>query len=522
MSAAASVLTIAASAVIGAQLRGRGSEASALAASTTLAPVGTAADWTDAATLLARIDAPFHCATVLPDRHTVRFVWGAPRRAEDLDTRTGRRVPAPLPSETFAEGCPELSPDGRRILYPGHTPEGRAAAFVSGHADGRDAVPVVSINEPTQSSEPTWLPDGDSFTFDVDTRHMGVYSLRSARASVLPEPTSAPHVSASRYVAGRHLFISAWLDSTTTEVSGYAYPALNEEVRFHLTEYLADWRADDAGIAYFSTLTFVPPANVFAVDLKTGLSRRLGFVRDQFVARLGVVEGGLFVAAYTLKTRISVKDASGGRVEVPRPGIVFDAVRCGDDLLVAEQKAGGSVVERLDRRGHVLAELTRGPHDKYVSCAPDGKVWFYSNFGRDPGLWRCAGVECRRIVTAPIWFSEVSPDGSRVAYATVGARGPAVRWLPTDGGASHDVSDSETICGPHWSSPRTLWLSRRWSGQLVWREIDVDTGRETGRTSAGSTDCTDGWADPTTPDMDVRVAAETRTELRVVPSAYLR
>ena len=273
LAAAVSVATLAAATIVattaGGLFRGQGGERAAHAATVTLVPSGSPTDWTDVSRVLARLEGRFHCATVLPDRRTVRFVWGAPRRAEDVDSRTGARAPSPLVAAAYAEGCPELSPDGHRLLYPGHTPEGRAAAFVSAFSDGRDAVPVVSINEPTHASEPTWLPDGSGFSFDIDTRHMGVYSLASARAAVLPEPTSEPHVSANRHVTGKHLFISAWLDSTTTEVSGYGYPALTEELRFHLPEYLADWRADDAGgVGYFATLTYAAPAQVFAVDLQ--------------------------------------------------------------------------------------------------------------------------------------------------------------------------------------------------------------------------------------------------------------
>jgi hypothetical protein len=521
VAAAASVATLAAAMAAGGLMRGRGVEPAAHAATIALVPAGTPTDWTDASRLLARIDRRFHCVTVLPDRRTVRFVWGTPRQAEDVDSMTGARVPSSLVAPAYAEGCPELSPDGHRLLYPGHTAEGRAAAFVSAFADGHDAVPVVSINEPTHASEPTWLPDGTGFSFDIDTRHMGVYSLASARAAVLPEPTSEPHVSANRHVTSKHLFISAWLDSTTTEVSGYGYPALTEELRFHLPEYLADWRADDAGSGYFATLTYSAPAHVFVVDLKTKVARRLGFIRDQFVERLDVLDGGLLIAGYTLSTRVTFKDPRRGVVELPHAGVVFDAARCGRDFLLTEQRGNGFLVERVDREGRVLANLTSGPSEWYVACAPDGRVWFYSSVGRDPGLWRCDGSGCRQVVAGQTFFVSVSPDAKRVAYLVVDTRGPRVRWLPLDGGPGRDVAETETVCGARWSSAETLWVSRRLHGRLQWIEMNADTGEATGRTSAGTSDCSDGWADPETPDADVQVLAEKRTELRVVPAGYL-
>ena len=51
--------------------------------------------------------------------------------------------------------------------------------------------------------------------------------------------------------------------------------------------------------------------------------------------------------------------------------------------------------------------------------------------------------------------------------------------------------------------------------------MNVDTGEKTGRTSAGTSDYSYGWADPETPEADVQVVAEKRTELRVVPADVL-
>jgi hypothetical protein len=261
---------------------------------------------------------------------------------------------------------------------------------------------------------------------------------------------------------------------------------------------------------------------VFAVDLKTKETRRLGFIRDRFVERLDIVEGGLLVAGYTLSTRLTYRDDAGEIVEIPHRRTLYDGVRCGPDFLVTEEKGDGFVVERVDRQGRVLAELTRGPSDHYVGCAPDGRTWFYSSEGRDPGLWRCQAAGCRRVVAGQTFFVSVSPDGARVAYFTVDARGPRVRWLPIEGGPSRDIAETETICGARWSSPETVWLSRRLHGALTWMEVNADTGAATGRSAPGASDCTDGWADPATPGDGVRVVAEKRTELRIVPTLYLR
>jgi hypothetical protein len=119
------------------------------------------------------------------------------------------------------------------------------------------------------------------------------------------------------------------------------------------------------------------------------------------------------------------------------------------------------------------------------------------------------------------WGSAVSPDGERVAFATVTARGPAVRWVATGGGEAHDLADTETICGPAWSSPQTLWIARRRGNHVVWTEVDADSARPTGRTRPGSSDCTDARNDPETPDAPVRVRVERHSQIRLVSDTAL-
>jgi len=43
-------------------------------------------------------------------------VWGTPMRAEDLDTVSHARRPSPVVPAAYAEGCPDISPDGKRLL----------------------------------------------------------------------------------------------------------------------------------------------------------------------------------------------------------------------------------------------------------------------------------------------------------------------------------------------------------------------------------------------------------------------
>jgi hypothetical protein len=120
---------------------------------------GEPEDWTEKARVIAEVPGRILCMRVLSDARTARFVWGEPHSAEDLDIRTGHRSPSSLEPATYAEGCPDISPDGQRLVYQGHTPDGRPAAFVSTNPHGRAARAEAQTAEPTMSSEPTWLPD---------------------------------------------------------------------------------------------------------------------------------------------------------------------------------------------------------------------------------------------------------------------------------------------------------------------------------------------------------------------------
>ena len=442
-----------------------------IAPSVTIVPSGRASDWSAASRVLAEVDGGPHCLTVLPDRRTVRFVWGHPRRAEEVDTATGLRSPSPLLPVTYAEGCPDVSPDGRRILYPGHTVQGRAFAFVSERTDGGDAVPIVATAEPSQASEPTWLSDGQSFSYDIDNRHMGIYSLITNRSSVLPEPTTAPHVSANRYVSDGQIFVSAWLDASTTEISGFESPSLRERWRFHLSDLLVDWRPANDNVIYYTTTNYQAPSTVFALDLARKRASRVGFIPEQLIDRLAITRDGLVLVSARVRSRIVARWADGTETALSRDGLVFGGDRCGGDLLLAEKSGQGIGITRLDRRGTLLSRMTEGPADLQVSCAPDGRVWFYSSFAGPLGLWRCEQADCRRVVTEATWGSAVSPDGRRVAFVTVGARGPGIHWMASAGGDIHDVAETETILRPELVfAPDALDLA------TAWERDDLDRG----------------------------------------------
>ena len=185
-----------------------------------IVPTGEPADWTEKSVVLAEVPERIYCTSLLPDKKTIRFVWGDPRRAEDVDTVTRRRVPSPLVPEAYAEGCPDVSPDGKRMVFTGHTPDKRPFAFVSERADGSQAVPVVQIAEPTMTSDPTWMADSQSFSYEADMKHMAAFLLATNRAIVLPQATAKDFFSTYHHVVRDQVFILATHDDLQGEVLG--------------------------------------------------------------------------------------------------------------------------------------------------------------------------------------------------------------------------------------------------------------------------------------------------------------
>ena len=127
--------------------RSRASVASASARVPRLVNTGQPADWTKVAKAVASVAGHVHCFS-LADANTVRLIWGSPRRAEDIRADSGARRPAPLVREAYSVGCPDLSPDGRELLFTANTAAGAAEIRHSNNPNGNDAKQVTPGADP--------------------------------------------------------------------------------------------------------------------------------------------------------------------------------------------------------------------------------------------------------------------------------------------------------------------------------------------------------------------------------------
>jgi hypothetical protein len=224
-----------------------------------------------------------------------------------------------------------------------------------------------------------------------------------------------------------------------------------------------------------------------------------------------------------LTSDLVMRKPNGSTVHVTNGAHVWDANHCGPHLIVSNEVAPERVaIERWDTNGKRIERLSEGPTDWGGACSADGSVWYYIPHTPHPGIRRCDRRGCREIWSGFAIGLSTSPDGKRLAFLTMDARGSVVRWIGADGGETHEVADSETTCVAGWASDQTLWVSHRREGKLIWTEVDADSGRETGKTVPGTRDCSDARPDPASPvSPDLRIVYDQTSQIRLLPKELL-
>ena len=449
---------------------------------------GEAADWSRRSVVLGEVPDRIPCVLPLPDHRSVRFVWGRPARAEDIDTSTGRRSPSPVVPAAYAEGCPDLSPDGQRLLYLGHVADGRAFAFVADNPEGRDAVPTVATAEPTYRSEPRWRPDGKAFFYEADVSHTGLYSLVAKRSTIIPlwEGTERSGALAPlRWMASDRLF-AVLGHKTATEIIGVNLTSLEPEVHLQLSGMVIDLQTASTDRYWAVSGSVSQNDSIFGVDLRARRARRLGTIPGEMLRGIVPVENGLFFWSRR-DTDFMVLREGGVERSVKVGSVLLGTVaRCGARLLTSESDGRSARIAERKETGELVRYLTEGPLDRSVSCGPTGR-WYYVRFV-DPAyeLIQCDGSHCAPLTRRHVVKAQVSPDGTKIALVLMEPTGPAAAWIDIETPEQvHMVGQIETICSPVWSSVATVWFSRRRGEVVEWIETDLSSGRTTGSPAPG-------------------------------------
>lgn len=448
-------------------------------------PAGAGADWSKDSKVVAEIPGHVHCFSVL-DGRTARLIWGSPRKAEDVDISSGRRRSAQLAPETYLVGCPQLSPDGKQLLFVGHTQSGAPEIRLSESPDGRGATAVTS------GEEPLWLGPEDAFAYNVDGAHVAIWSLTTMRSTLLPEPAFGDHrVIIEKTVSRRGDAIALLLGSDRSEygVAVYDGQAFERQKVFatpfaHRIQFGLSSEVILASAQRSKSLS-----TLVGLGWRSGQGSSLGHYPDFDIVRAAVWPGGKgsdgdgLLLARHVSSDVWSYDGKG-RHRLTSDGNNYSAALSAQgDLLLSKWGDDGNVNIWLRGKDDAFAkEVTHGNRDVGPSFSEDGRSWAYADYAQK-SIMVCstASQQCRvlhRDELLPYW-PRFSPNGEFLAYLTeVGASKLVV--VSTRDGQVRASWDAYYECPPIWSSPTTLWSFQVASGHYAWFERDAMSGTKTG------------------------------------------
>jgi hypothetical protein len=476
----------------------------------TVDPSGMPADWGRTATRLATFAGQFECLALLNET-TARVVWGQPRRAEDIDLETGARRASPIVAETYAAGCPQMSPLGQGILYMGVSTTGAKEIRLSRRADGREAQPI------TAGEDPVWMKTGDDFLYNLDASHVAVFALPTMSHTLLQDPGLGGHQTVFDKAASFKSDAVAVLNITnrsTWALTVYDGEALEHHrtVEVPSARSIAFDRRDEVLLtdnrsAAFSTAT--------SLSWRTMKSRHLGRLPGlEIVNVTGLGDGYLVVARRRSKDVWVFRDGQQRRLTFD--GDNYAVARAGSGtLLLTKRSPDGSFSIWLRNANGALSRLTKGPNDNAPAASPDGHTWAYADHERG-AVVVCASTAastCRTLRTEdllPIWL-RFSPDGKRLAYVTQ-AKSPQLVVVSVGDGSARRVASAHRECPPLWATDGTIWNLEATEGRNVWTERNVDTGGKTGQRLDVRTSLADGDCRPADGRYDSAVFREPRID----------
>jgi hypothetical protein len=371
------------------------------------------------------------------------------------------------------------------------------------------------------SSDPTWI-DNDSFSYELDSTHIGAYSTITKRGFALPEPTRRSYVATLRHVVRGQVLVTAAVAPAETEIVGFGWPTLAEQVRFRLPSNVLDVETRDRRKYVCATAGYRPSPPIIVFDRASGGAIWGGFVRDQLIRYPRFLDPGLSFVSIAFANVVKVRNRDGEWINIPSDGEILEAARCGDEVVVTRTTEAGFAIKRISPESGQGRRIALG-FAVHPTCSADGRRLYYIGGMTGQSLHRCDADECRPILEGhSLYGVAVSPSGERLALVVTGRRGPWVQWMRAEGGDLHDISETETACTPAWASERAVWISRRQGRSFAWVETDADSGRPTGRIMPGSRECSDGAQDPDSPaNQDVRLVVGRRSQIRLLPKELL-
>jgi serine/threonine protein kinase len=474
---------------------------------------GAPLDLAKHSSLLFRTDrVPIQCGQMLPGGTTLRLFLTNPAEAIDVDVSSGRVVPSNLVPEAFASGCPQVSPDGRRLLYERQRPEGRPYVMLSDSPDGREAKMI------TEGDGPFWLASADAFLYAVDANRSAVFWIGHGPV-LFPDAGEGPRriLSHAANQAGDQIAtVFGGRLPVTLEIHGYPQTALLRRLELPIGPY--PW------------IEFDPVRGQWQISLtENGRVLRCEIREDGSIARLLQLDGFFVASSYRAaaglvaiatrgsKTATLVRKADGRTREYPDMPADFGPDGQAAFSMFLPDDRSVIAAQRFDEPRPRI--LTSGPHDRHPALNPDGKTFLYCA-GQNVNICSLDALgpaECHVLHSDPLgpWFARLSPNGRRLAYNVLDASGWRLRIQPMDRQPMRDLS----IRGPgaiRWLSDTSLWNCSKSAGG--WLEVDALAGRFTGRTlpSPDVNECVPPSGMAELADFEVRRSVNVTTEVRLV------
>jgi serine/threonine protein kinase len=450
-----------------------------------LIATGTPIDWSTSAKTISEVPGRVYCFSLADDR-TARLVWGTPRRSEEVDIISGARRPSPIAKDTYETGCPQLSPGGKRLLFSGRTQGGASEIRLSDFADGHSPSVITS------GDEPVWLTD-DSFLYNVDGGHVGVFSVPTMSLTLLADPAvGKQRVIVEKSASRAGDVIALLVGSETSELAVVIYEGRNFEKQSTFAIPAArriQFSEDDPGQLFLYYQASKSISTLAELDWRRGVVRNVGRysgfdILQPELARSPDVQAQRLVLLVR-RTSSDVWRYDGQRRErLTSSGDVYSAARSSrGELLLSKWAESGDVAIWRQALDGTLKQVTFGSRDVGPRFSDDDQTWAYADYARK-SIMICADLSGRCRVLRQDEFLPTSPTfspgGERLAYLTeVGASKLVI--ISTKDGTVQGSWDAHNECPPVWSSATTIWSLEAASGRYYWCEHDALTSAKTGK-----------------------------------------
>jgi hypothetical protein len=419
-------------------------------------------------------------------------IWGEPRRAEEIDLKTGHRGPWKIAKAAYEYGCPQISPDGHSLLFEKKV-DGIQEIFLS---ETRD---VTGGKQLIRGAAPTWLPNGQEFVFVLDTRHAAMFSVSTRQMVVVGDVGNEYAIDDLAVDAlGKSLAILYSSTSLGSVLIVYGLPDLRVLSQSQVPRWARNLTFDDVGNIRFTIVTREGSRQLVSTKSDTKDLTRIAFVPSSDIRETLTVGHTQLAIARTVHFDLQSIDETGAITALTSDGrSVHGSFSSSRGLVLIQRRLPDSreaIV--LRHRDGSERQVTSGPTDVAPAFFPDGDSWVFAKASAGE-LQECSVTEgtCSVLVKDPLVpiYATPSPSGGAVAYVTA-LNGTRVRVVSRSTKVVRDLGSAQ-LCPPLWNEENRMWIVIA-SGpdKITWAEIDSLNGKRTGQVrsakiAAGRDDC---------------------------------